>query len=127
MRRLALRLAIVPAELGVAAHARASRDGQRARLEVARHHRGRQQIDPRGFLDVAFQFAGDRDLVGADAAGQLRARFDGEVALNVDVALELAGHTHTPGTFDLAFDGDVGRDHRFLARPGFGVRDRCRR
>ena len=108
-------LVVVPAEIGLAAHARAGRDGQRAGLEIADHHAGLQQIDARGALDIAFQFAGDRDLVRAHAAGELGAGLDGEIALDVDVALELAGDADAAAAFDLAFDRDVGGDQRFLA------------
>src|ERR1700681_1685106 len=38
-------LAVVPAELGLTAHAGAGRDRQRTGLQVADHHAGRQQID----------------------------------------------------------------------------------
>ena len=53
--------------------------------------------------------------VGAHAAGQLGAGLDGEIALDADVALELAGDAYAAAAFDLAFDGDVGGDQRFLA------------
>ena len=39
----------------------------------------------------------------------------GEIALDVDVALELAGDADAAAAFDLAFDRDVGGDQRFLA------------
>ena len=75
-------------------------------------------------LDVTFQFAGDRHLVGAHAAGQLGAGLNGEIALDVHVALELAGDAHAAAAFDLAFDGDVGGDQRFLAgQAGVGACD----
>ena len=58
-------------------------------------------------------------------AGQLGAGLDGEIALDVDVALELAGDAHAAAAFDLAFDGDVGGDQRFLAgQAGVGTCDR---
>src|ERR1700680_1791144 len=38
-------LAVVPAELGLTAHAGAGRDRQRTGLQVADHHAGLQQID----------------------------------------------------------------------------------
>ena len=38
-------LAVVPAELGLAAHARAGSDGQRTGFQVAAHHAGLQQFD----------------------------------------------------------------------------------
>ena len=117
-------LAVVPPELGLTAHAGAGCDRQRTGLQVADHHAGRQQFDVRGFLDVAFQFAGDRDLVGAHAAGQLGAGLDGEIALDAGVALELAGDAYAAAAFDLAFDGDVGGDQRFLAgQAGVGACD----
>ena len=61
-------------------------------------------------LDVTFQFAGDRDLVGTHAARQLRAGLNREIALDVDVALELAGDAYAAAAFDLAFDRDVAGD-----------------
>src|ERR1700704_5523155 len=116
-------LAIVPPELGPAAHAGAGCDCHRAGLQVADHCAALQQIDMRGFLDVPLELAGDRDLVGAYAAGQLGAELDGEIALDVDVALEIAGDPYTSPTFDLALDGDVGSDQRLLAgQAGVGAR-----
>src|SRR6185437_4696286 len=54
--------------------------------------------------------------------------FDGEVAEHVDVALETAGDAYVACTFDLALDGDIGRDQRFglgLARRGCGCGCGC--
>src|SRR3546814_13012101 len=60
-------------------------------------------------FDVAVQLAGHHHLLGLDAAAELGALLDGQVALHVDVALELAGDADVAGAFDLAFDGQVGR------------------
>src|SRR5215831_3065700 len=94
-------LAFAPAEFGLAAHPCAGSDGQRAGLQVADHHTRSKQIDVGRFLDVAFELAGNRHLVGANAARQLGARFDREIALDADVALELAGDAYAAAAFDL--------------------------
>src|SRR6478672_4730972 len=107
-------LAVVPAEFSLSAQSRAGGDGQRARLEIADDHRGLQQIDQRSFLDVAFELAGDRDLVGAYGAGQLGAGLDREIALDIDVALELSGDPDAAAALDLALDGDVRGNQRLL-------------
>jgi len=86
--------AVVPAELGLTAHAGACHDRQGTGPEVANHHAGLQQIDARGFLDIAFQFTGDGDIGGAYAAGQLGAGLDRQIALDFDVAFELAGDAY---------------------------------
>ena len=99
---------VFPAEVGLATHARASGDGQRTGLDVAQQHAAFEQFDARRAFDVAFEFTGNDDFLGAYAAGDLGAGFDGQVALDVDVALELAGDADVAGAFDLAFDGDVG-------------------
>ena len=112
-------VAFVPAELGLAAHPGAGRNGHRAGLEIADHRAGRQEIDARGFLDIAFQFARDRDLVGANTAAQLGACLDGEIAVDIDIALETAGDAYAAAAFDLALDREVVGDQRFL--PGAGT------
>src|SRR5690606_17692016 len=108
------RLLLVPAEVGLAAHARAGRDGQRTGLQVAGQRAGSQQLDLLRGLDVAFDFAGDDHLVGAHAAGEPGTGLDRQVALHVDVALELAGDADVAGALDLALNGQVGGDQRFL-------------
>jgi hypothetical protein len=82
-----------------------------------------RQFDALRFLDVAFQLAGDGDVARAHAAGQLGAGLDGEIALHVDVALEAAGDAYAAAAFDLAFDGDVGSDQRFLASVSLSARN----
>ena len=52
------------------------------------------------------------DGVRANAAGQLRAGVDRQIALDVNVALEPPGEPNVSGAFDLTFDRDVGADHR---------------
>src|SRR5690606_305561 len=69
-----------------------------------------------GGFDVAVEVAGDGDLLGAHAAVEPGAALDREVALDVDVALELAGDADVAGAFDLALDGQVGRNQRLLRR-----------
>src|SRR5204863_2664018 len=96
---------LVPAELDLAAHARTGGDGERGGLDVAGEHAGFEQVDALGGFDVAFQFAGDGDLLRAHATGELGALFDGQVAFDVDVALELARDADMAGAVDLAFDG----------------------
>ena len=50
-----------------------------------------------------------------DLAGQMRARFDVEIAVDAHVALEASRHAHIAGALDLALDGQIGRDDRFAA------------
>src|SRR6185312_6517425 len=80
VRRAAL--AVVPAELGLAAHARTLGDAES------------------GGFHVAGQRAGDGDAFGAHAAVDLGAVLDGEVAAHVDVALEAARDAHVTGALD---------------------------
>ena len=94
-----------------------------AGLEVADEHAGVEQLDALRGFDVAFELAGDDDLLRAHATVELGALLDGQVALDVDVALELAGDADVAGAFDLAFDGQVGGDQRFLDF-GFAARRR---
>src|SRR5690606_23316809 len=121
-RLVALAVLVVPAEVGLAAHARAGGDGERAGLDVADQHAALLQLDQRGALDVAFQLAGDDHALGAHAAGELGAGLDGQVALDVDVALELAGDADVARAFDLALDGEVAGDQRFLGRDALRAR-----
>src|SRR5690606_6963566 len=106
--------ALFPAELGLAPHPGTCRHGEGTGLEVAVEHAALQQLDPGGRVDVALQLAGDGHGVGPDAAGDLGTHLDGEVALHVDVALEAARDADMAGTLDLALDGEVGCDQRFL-------------
>ena len=101
---------LVPAKFRATAHARASRDGQRAGLQIAVEHACLKKLDAGCRIDVAFQLAANDDGIGAHAAGDLRAGLDREVALNVDVALEVAGDANVAGAFDLAFDRLASRD-----------------
>src|SRR3546814_13484856 len=78
--------------------------------------RSLEQLHARGRFDVAVQLAGHHHLLGLDAAAEFGALLDGQVALHVDVALELAGDADVAGAFDLAFDGQVGGDQRLLGR-----------
>src|SRR4029078_9094187 len=109
-------LAFAPATLGLAAHPGSGGNRQRARLQVAYDHAGREQIDMRRFVDIAFQLAGDRDLAGAHAARQFGAGLDSQVTLDADVAFEFSRDAHAAAALDLAFDRDVGGDQRFLRR-----------
>src|SRR6185312_17251893 len=93
-------LAVVPAEFGLPPQPCARRDGQRAGLHVADDDARMLQVDQRRLLDVAFELACDRHPVGAHAAGELRARVDDEVTLDVDIALELAGDADAAAAFD---------------------------
>src|SRR5688572_4210401 len=94
--RLVLGLAIarrlvLEAEVDLAAHARARRDGDRAGLDVADDLAALQQLHALRRFDVAFQFAGHDDLARAHAAVDLGADLDGQVAFDVNIALEAAG------------------------------------
>src|SRR5512142_1448069 len=113
-------LAIFPTELGLPAKACTGRDRQRSGLDVADDHAALLQFDERRLLDVALYLAGDRDAVGAHAAGQLRADLERQVALNVHGPLEPAGDPYAATAFDLALDRDVRGDQRLLARRGCG-------
>src|SRR3982750_3360545 len=99
---------VVPAEFRLAAHARTRGNGERTGLEIADQYASLLKLDLRGRFDVAFELARDRDFLRAHAAVQFRIFLDREIALHVDVALELAGDAHVTGAFDLAFDRDVG-------------------
>src|SRR5579862_1331755 len=121
-------LAVIPAELRLPAQSRAGGNGERAGLHIAHDDTALLQFDERCLLDVALELARDRHPVGANGTGQLGAGFDGEVALDIDVALELAGDADAATAFDLALDRDVGGNQRFLARTrGFRTRRRSRR
>src|SRR6185312_14536104 len=80
--------------------------------------------DTCGAFDVAFHFTADRHRVRAHAAGELGPRLDGEVALDVDVALEPPREPNVPGAIDLTFDRDVGRDDG-LPRLAWSHTPRC--
>src|SRR5258705_10180968 len=56
-------------------------------------------------------------------SGDLGAGLDGQVAFDIDIALEAAGHANVTSAFDLAVDCETGSDHRLL---GF-LRPRPRR
>src|SRR3546814_20061278 len=87
----------------VAADPRACGDGERACLDVAAERARFEQLHARGRFDVAVQLAGHHHLLALDAAAELGALLDGQVALHVAVALELAGDADVAGAFDLAF------------------------
>src|SRR5690606_29341003 len=57
----------------------------------------------------------DQDLPSFPTRRSSDLVLDGQVALDADVALELAGDADVAGTLDLALDGEVGGDQRFLA------------
>ena len=78
------------------------------------------QIDARGLLDVAFQLTGDGDLVGPYASRQLGAAVDGKVALDVDVALELAGAAAGTAVY-WGFEGVSTRTGSFGSGTGMGL------
>src|SRR5262245_27234879 len=101
-----------PPEFHAAAHPRSGGNGERARLQVAVQYAAFENLDSCGALDVAFHFATDRDGAGANASSQLRAGFDHEITLDVDVPLELASETHVPRSVNFAFARDVGSDER---------------
>ena len=69
-------------------------------------------------VDVALDLAADDHGRGIDLAGDVRALLDRDVALHVDVALEAAGDADVARALDLALDGDVGGDQRFLGGAG---------
>jgi len=99
---------LAPTEFGAAAHARSGGDGERARLDVAIDDARREQLDLLRAVDVALDLTRDRDRLGPDAPRQLGTLLDREVALDVDVALELAGDADVTRTDDLTGDRDVG-------------------
>src|SRR5690606_41207169 len=57
----------------------------------------------------------DQDLPSFPTRRSSDLVLDGQVALDADVALELAGDADVAGALDLALDGKVGGDQRFLA------------
>jgi hypothetical protein len=63
-----------------------------------------------------FELAADDHCVGLYATGQVRARLDGQVALDVDVALEVTGDTDMSRAFDLALNGEPGSNDGLLVR-----------
>src|SRR5690606_28822094 len=101
------RLGGVPAAFDVAADLGAGRNGQRAGLDVAGQHGRGEHFDLLGRLHVAVEFAGHHHLARLDAAVEAGAFLDPQVALYVDVALELAGDADVAAAFDLALDGEV--------------------
>jgi len=79
-------------------------------------HAGLEQLDARAGGDVALDLAAHHHRGGVHLPGDVRALLDGDVALHVHIALEAAGDAHVTGALDLALDGDVGGDQRFLGR-----------
>ena len=79
---------VAPAKLGASAHARARRKGNRTCLEIAGQHTGVEQLDALRAFDVPFDLAADDHGIRADAARELGAGVDREIALDMDVALK---------------------------------------
>src|SRR5438105_4501506 len=73
-----------------------------------------QDLDARGALDVALDFAADRDAIGPNGAGELGSRVDREVALNVHVTLEPPRDSNVARAIDLARDCNVRSDDGLL-------------
>src|SRR5262245_50639162 len=80
----ALAAGLGPAELRPAPHARAVRDRQRSRADVAVHDAALVQLDALGAFDVALDLAGHDDRAGAHGTGQVRPGFDRQRAVDVD-------------------------------------------
>ena len=98
----------------LAAHARAVRDRQGSRADVAVHDAALVQLDALRPLDVSLDLARDHDRACAHGAGEMCAGLDGQRSVDLDVALEAAGDPHMAGAFDLAFEGQARGDDRLL-------------
>src|SRR5438105_1279001 len=103
-----------PPEFCPPAHLRAGGDGEVPSLDIAVEHSGRQQLDPHSALDVALDLTCDGDRFGTNAARELRALLDREVAFDVDVALEPSSDANVTGANDFAGDGELGGDDRLF-------------
>ena len=102
---------------GCANRRRRSRTG----LQVAADHAALQQFDLLRGVDVAVQLAGQGQLVGGDATCRdLGALVDGEVALHLDVALNLPVMRTWPAPSILPSMVEVGGDDGL--GPGFPPR-----
>src|SRR2546423_8478908 len=83
-----------------------------------------EQLDTGGAFDVALEIPADGDRAGPHRSGDLGARLDGQIAIDIHVPLEAARHANVAGALDLAVDCETGSDHRFLSV--FGPRARRR-
>src|SRR5262249_20794816 len=120
-RRRGVNLAFLPPELDLATHLGARGDREAAGLEVAGEGSGFLQLDPALGDDVAANLAADQHGVGLDLAVDRRAGLDGELTLDVDVALE------APGAPDVSVPLDLALDRETRGQEGFrelGLRDR---
>ena len=60
------------------------------------------------------ELAADDDDARLDLAFQVGAGIEGDVAVDLHVALETTGDAHVAGADDLALDGEIGGDDRFF-------------
>jgi hypothetical protein len=90
--------------------------GDRARLDVADHGAGGDHVDLAALSTLPSSSPAITTFSARTLPVSFAPAFDGEVALHVDVALELAGDADAARAFDLAFDGDFGGDQRLAAR-----------
>jgi len=74
-------------------------------------------IDTGGGIDVAIELAADDYGVGLYAAGHVRARLNRQIALDVDVSLEVTGDADMARAVDLALDGQTCSNDGLFRRP----------
>src|SRR5262249_21157537 len=105
---------LFPTELDLTAHAGTCGHRERTGLHVARDDAAFLQLDTLGVLDVALELAADGHRLRTHLAVERGAVIDGEVAVDLHVALEATGKADMAGADDLAFDGQIGSDNRLF-------------
>src|SRR2546421_6063271 len=98
------------ADRHVAEQDRALADDEARRADVARHVRGRSELDALAGGDVPLEDAVDADLLGDGLAEELGALRKREPALDVDLALDLALDPHRALGREVALERRLGVD-----------------
>lgn len=102
----------IPAELDLPPHARPRRYCQRARLEVPDESPGLQELNLRVGVDVPVHLPSHEDGISSYFSGDVRAGFDGEIAVYAHVSFEAARNPYMACPFDFPLDGQIGGDDR---------------